>query len=299
MICRGWGCAVAISLYGANRFACFLLLALGAAAWGNEESSADRRLALILEDQASLEELAEEGATEEHLLARAQRIAERYESFLERNPDHLYGWILCGKFLRSIGADGRALAAFRKAGALDPDLAVVQHQKGVILADLGEYRAALPFLLRAVELAPDEPAYREDLGRFLIGFGDGLEADGALERGRAIELAAESFGEAFRRDPGDFQRGWQWAETLGDVVPPDWVAVAEAWETVLSLAGSRAEREASRLQLARALIEAGETERAREYLAPVETPLLDGSRQALVERIGAKSAVSPAGREEP
>ncbi len=160
------------------------------------ETEADRELAAILRQEAALDQAAEEGAGEESLLLMAQQVASRYEDFLRKNPSHVYGWILCGKFLRSVGADGRALAAFRKADELEPDIPVVHQQMGVILADQGEYRVALPLLLRAVELAPEQPVYREDLGRFLQMYGKRLEADGVLEEGRAAVLAEEAFQEA-------------------------------------------------------------------------------------------------------
>lgn len=249
-----------------------------------QETAADRELMSILEMQAALMDASEEGAGEETLLLRSQRIAERYEGFLRRNPDNLEGWILCGRFLRSVGADARALAAFRKARSLAPDLAVVHELMGLTLADLGEIEAAMALLLRAVELDPEEPVYREDLGRLLRRHGARLEKEGALEEGRSPVLAVEAFEEAFRLSP-NFQKGWQWAESFADVPEPDWPGAAEAWRETMVLADSLAEREAVRLQLARALVEAGEVEEARDHLDPVETPSLQNSRKQLLKRI--------------
>lgn len=249
-----------------------------------QESVADRELLGILEMQAELVEASEGGAGEETLLIRSQRIADRYEGFLERNPDHLHGWILCGKFLRSVGADARALAAFRKARSLAPGMAVVYEQMGLTLAAMEESEAALGFLLRAVELDPEEPVYREDLGNFLMRFGDKLETEGVLEPGRALILASESYGEAFRLEPG-FDRGWLWAESLGDLPKPDWEETAGAWAQVRELAVSEVEKEAARLQQARALIESGDQNEARILLEPVETPALRSSREQLLQRL--------------
>lgn len=268
----------------------FILLGLhcfatGFAADGAGESLADRRLASILEDEKALVEASAEGAEADELLALAGDVARRYEAFLKENPDHLYGWILCGKFLRSIGADDRAFAAFRKADALSPDLAVVQSQLGLILADKEAFRPALAYLLRAVELAPAEPAYRHDLGDFLTRFGASLEEDGVLEPGRSGQLARVAFGEAFRLEPDSFERGWRWAETFADLPGTDWEAAASAWEEVHAAAGSLPEKEASRLQIARAWIEAGDPARAEEWLAPVETSALTDTWRGLRNRV--------------
>jgi len=248
------------------------------------ETFADQRLAEILEAEFKLQEEAVEGAGEESILVRAQEIADRYKNFLAENPDHLYGWILCGKFLRSIGADRRSFASFQKADSLSPDLPVVQRYLGLIAADMGDFRLALPYLLRAVELDPEEPVYRDDLGLFLVRFGPQLEADGALAGGRGPALALQSFEQAFRLDPASFERGWRWAEAYADLPEPDWEATALAWETVFQLSDTIAEREACRLQMARAWIEFGDMDRARQWLDPVQSEVLQHSWQNLKDR---------------
>ncbi|MBC2600721.1 tetratricopeptide repeat protein [Puniceicoccus vermicola] len=246
-----------------------------------DESVADQRLIEILASERDLVAAAVQGVGQDGLLVRAQDIARSYESFLADNPDHLYGWILCGKFLRSVGADNKAFAAFRKANSLQPDLPVVQQQMGLVLADLGSYEAALPFLLRAVELDPEEPGYHDEIGIFLIKYGSQLEVDGVLGEGRASALALESFETAFRLDPDSFERGWRWAEAHADLAEPDWEATAMAWQRVLPLAQTVPEREASRLQISRGWIEAGKPERAEEWLEPVETEALQASWEQL------------------
>jgi len=259
----------------------------GSPALGEEEgeTAADRRLAEIVEAEYELNLAAQEGIGEETLLLRAQELANRYEDFLEENPDHLYGWILCGKFLRSIGADQRAFQAFRKAESLGDGIAVVQRNLGLIAADLGDHRLALPYLLHAVELEPDEPVYRDDLGLFLIRFGPELEADDVLGEGRARTLALDSFASAFRLAPESFERGWRWAEAHADFREPDWEAAALAWQRVFPLAATNPEREACQLQIARAWIEAGQPAKARKWLDPVETEVLKPTRNELLRRL--------------
>ncbi len=249
------------------------------------ESIADQRLIGILKAEAEMLEASREGLGREGLLVRAQDIARSYESFLADNPNHLYGWILCGKFLRSVGSDARALAAFRKARSLNPDLPVIHQQMGLILSDQEAYEAALPFLLQAVDLAPEEPAYHNDLGVFLVRFGPNLEEDGVLGEGRASALALESFEKAFRLDADSFERGWRWAEAHADLPDPDWEATARAWQRVISLARTPAEIEASRLQISRAWIEAGKPDQARPWMEPVETEALQSSWEQLRARL--------------
>lgn len=250
------------------------------------ESVADQRLMEILQAEYELIQASNEGVGQDGLLVRAQDIARSYESFLADNPEHLHGWILCGKFLRSVGNDSQAFAALRKADSLQPDLPVVQQQLGLVLSDQGAYEAALPFLLQAVELEPGEPIYHNDIGVFLVQYGPNLEEDGVLGEGRAAALALESFETAFRLDPQSFERGWRWAEAHADLPHPDWEATALAWEKVIPLAQTIPEREASRLQISRGWIEAGQPGRAEEWMAPVETEALQASWKQLRERLG-------------
>ncbi len=250
-------------------------------------TEADRRLAAIVEAEGVLMDSYRRGElSEASLLARAQGIADRYESFLRDNPEHLYGWILAGKFLRTIGADQRAYEAFRRANDLDPEVAVVQQQLADILVGEGRHEPALGLFLRAVQLAPEEPVYQEDLGTFLLRFGPELEADGAVEAGRAPILASRAFRRAYELDPDNFDRAYRWAQSLEERTDPDWPAIAAAWEGLIPLPETRAGREAVRLQVARAWLRAGETGRAREWLAPVRTEPLRATWEGLREEAG-------------
>jgi len=260
------------------------------------ESIADQRLEEILIAQQELIDAAESGVGDDGLLVRAQDIARSYESFLADNPDHFYGWLLCGRYLRSIGSDTDALAALRKADSLRPDTPVVQRLIGQVLADQEIYEAALPFLLRAVELDPDESTFHDDLGVFLVRFGPDLEADEVLGEGRASALALESFENAFRLDPQNFERGWRWAEAHADLPEPDWEANALAWQQVLPLADSQIEREATRLRISRAWIEAGDPEKAQPWMDPVETTALKPSWERLQKKLEENLQLSDGGK---
>lgn len=254
---------------------------VSAAASDAAESVADRRLLEIIEMEKGLRERAASGVGEQSLLVEAQDIAERYERYLKDNPENVYAWLLAGKFLRSIGADRRAFSAFARADELEADLPVVQQQLGQILAERGQYQTAQAYLLRAVDLAPNEARYHEDLGLFLVTYQDQLEADGVLEDGRAMELAHEAFRKAHELDPGNFERSWRWAESFADLAHPDWKRAAQAWREAHSLAATTAEKEASRLQLARAYLEAGDPKNASVWLGPVETEALRSAREEL------------------
>ncbi len=60
-----------------------------------------------------------------------------------------------------------AIAAFDKALEVDSSLAYVWNDRGTCYRDMGDYQSALKSLLRAVELAPDNPEYLYNLGETL------------------------------------------------------------------------------------------------------------------------------------
>lgn len=276
---------------------CFFLLVGLCAAGGQSaderdqrETPADRRLLSIIEHEQRLQQRAEEGASEETLLLMAQEIADRYERFLADNPNHPYGWILAGRFLRSIGNDPLALAAFLRADQNTPGQAAVQQQIGQILAESGDYELALPYLLQAVEISPDEPTYHQDLGLFLMTHGTFLEQDGVLTKGRSRTLANEAFSQARKLDPNNFDRWWQWAESFSDLSEPDWEGSVSAWEETLKHTSSTIQQEAVWLQLARSNLKLGNWKDAEKWLdKEITTPALQANWKKLREQYEAST----------
>jgi len=264
-----------------------LLFFTGEQVWGTNavETPADRRLLAIVEEEQKLQERAAAGAGEETLLLMAQEIASRYEQFLADNPNHPYGWILAGRFLRNIGNDTLALAAFFRAEENTPGQAVVQQQIGQILAENGDYELALPYFLQAIELAPKEATYHEDMGLFLVSYGKLLEVDGVLESGRAEELRRDAFDTARQLEPDNFDRWWRWAESYTDRKEPDWPGSIKAWEKTLEQAKTTIQKEGVWLQLARSNLMAGNKDSAEKWLnKEITTPALQQNWETLREQ---------------
>jgi tetratricopeptide (TPR) repeat protein len=146
---------------------------------------------------------------------------------LERFPDYALGWLLIGDALARAGHhnaaaialgralqgqsasaalahrvgqgfvalrdSGRAIAAFRKALALDPDLASAWYSLGVALEDVRDYPEAAEAYRAALRLRP---------GFHEAAFNLGIALQGA---GR-IDEAMDAYAEALRIKPASFGR---------------------------------------------------------------------------------------------
>ncbi len=88
-----------------------------------------------------------------------------------------------------------ALAAYKDAERMEPDLADAHYGEGLALYQLQRHAEAEPALLRAVELDPEQALYHVYLGRVL----------GRLDR---LEEAVEVFRRATVLEPIDPQ-GWR------------------------------------------------------------------------------------------
>lgn len=102
---------------------------------------------------------------------RARAYKEAYaeaESAARLMPSSPKPWLLLGE-TAALAADGpRAENAFRKALALQPDRWQTQAALGDVLVNLDREKEALPFLERAVQLAPQEAQALYALGRTLL-----------------------------------------------------------------------------------------------------------------------------------
>ena len=121
--------------------------------------------------------------------------------------------IVRGNRAQRAGQFREALAFYQKAVELDPQNPLAHHNLGAALGRAGDHRRALHHLQRSLELNPSSPHARFDLAT-------------ALSRVGRLELAADQFSRALEIDPSDlearFRRAMVWAhlgrrqEALGE-----------------------------------------------------------------------------------
>lgn len=252
---------------------------------------ADQRLARIVAQQNAIyADLADSvdqplDAEQENRLA---NIAAQYDSFLTAAPDHLYGHILYGKFLRDVGENEQANVIFLRANQIDPNVAVVKQQIGNYFAETGDYVIALPYFLATVELEPDAPIYNYQLGELIHQYRDYLIDDGAYERDTLDREMLRAFRRAAELEPDNANYRFRYAEAFFDLQTNRWEQALEVWQSIAGNNLSQRERDVVRLQTARVLMELDRLDAAHEQLAAVTNPALwdtrDELRQQLADR---------------
>jgi len=259
----------------------------------NGTTLAAQRLASILEKQSQFLKNASvptQPLAEEELTRQAQEIVSAYESYLSDNEKDVHALILYGKFLKRMGQPRQAAGLFLEADKADSKLAVVKQHLGNYLVEEGRPADALPYLLKAAELEPEEPVYHHQLGTFLFLFGEDLTKLGITTMQTNAETMHKAFETASRLSPQNFDYGLRYAQSFFDVSKPNWQKAMGVWKRLRLLANGRpaAEKEYLSLGEARVLIESGRPREARAILKNVKSPSLRSTRENLFKRLDQK-----------
>jgi tetratricopeptide (TPR) repeat protein len=261
----------------------------GASGEAPVDTYADFRLERLIEDEARLlAEFRRRGGEIAQLEKerRLRALGERYRLFVEDNPDHLYGRIIFGKFLRLVDDRERAHEQFRAADRLDPEVAVVKQQLGNYYFEKGEVTEALPYFLAARELDPEVAVYQYQVGEALAQGREALVEAGTYTRETVDRRMLAAFARAAELAPSvrDFQM--RHAEAYFDVATPDWERALALWEGLAKGSDDEAEQAVIALQKARVLLELGRAEEARALARSVSQPALEQSRQRILDMAG-------------
>ena len=224
---------------------------------------------------------------EQELTRRAQQLLSAYESYLEDNPRDVNGLILYGKFLRRMGQPRHATGLFLEADKIDPRLAVVKQNIANYLVEEGRLADALPFLLKAVELEPNEPIYHHQLGTFLFLFKEdlvNLDIASAQTNDRSMH---EAFRTASKLAPDNFEYKLRYAQSFFDLSDPDWNKALEIWRELRKQDQNRftAEQEYLALGEARAMVQLGRVKEANAILQTINSPSLRATKESLIKEL--------------
>ena len=252
-------------------------------------SMAERRLEQIyarqLEVQAQLER---SGAS--YSLGERDRILNEvftaYHSFTLDHPEYVYGFILYGKFLRSVDQAKMANIKFAQANQLDPHIAVVKQQMGNYLVETGDFELALPYFVAALELEPNQAIYNYELGELLSVYRSEFIEQAQMPAEVLDEQMLASFQRAAELEPENEHYQLRYAEAFFDAESvQQWNRALAQWEYVESQSESDLDADIAALQKARVLIQLNDLAQARETLMDVQRPSLESSRQELLTNL--------------
>ncbi len=253
--------------------------------YGNKQSLADLELAKIVEMQDVFFAQGKNWS-EAELTRQAQVIVNRYESHITENPKDFDALVLFGKFLRKNGQANLAMGYFLEADRLNPNVAVIKQQIGNFLTEQGKPLDAFPFFLMTVRLSPREPIYHYNLGDFIFLFEKQLTAIEKSSESDLCNLMHESFREAARLAPHNFDFQLRFAQSFFDLENPDLKHALNAWIALHEGFGHRSEKEIDYINLckSRILLEMERYEEAISLISRVRTTSLDKEKKALWDK---------------
>lgn len=260
---------------------------------GAGSAAATRRLAEIVARQRAVLGAARAGGDRvvaEDFRPRLQALVSDYEALVGAHPEFAAGWAAYGLFLcePEIRDERTALALLFKANGLDPDLALVKNQIGVLLAESGRVLEALNYFLAASDLAPREPLYHFQIGLLLD------EAREVFERSRAWtpevvdRTILSAFSRAVELAPERSDYAYRAAEAYNTLHTPRWAEAVAVWARLEERLKGDLEVQTVRLQRARALWKLGLAGDARDLVATVDHRELAAQRGRLLEEFDAE-----------
>ena len=257
------------------------------------ETMAEKTLRDIVERQKAAlarAEAAGDDLNEAQFKAEMQQIALSYDVLLQGSPDFVPAYVSYAQLLDRVGMAKEAVALLLKANKLDDRIPLVKNQLAKHLAEDGKPLEALPWLVAATDLAPNEPFYHHHLGTLLHEARDDFLAAGQFTRPALDKAMLAAFRRAAALEPDNFGYAYRAAEAHYDVEQLDWAAALKEWAALEERAKPGVEKETIRLHAANVLLKQGDRERAGAMLALVTEPVLAKQKQTLLDQLAAAPA---------
>lgn len=268
-----------------------LLLPFALVLSAGAETLAERTLKDIVARQKNIFQRAE--AEKEHLdeawlRGELQSVINSYDVLIQKNPDFAPGYVAYGLLLGKVGMTREAVGILLKANQLDSDIPVVKNEIARHLIEDGKPGEALPWLMAAIKLAPDEPLYHYHLGKLLTEARDDLIGTGQFTRAKLDAAMLEAFQRAAALAPDNMAYTYRAAEAYYDLETPQWEAALQAWSALEEKARPGLEQQTVRLHAANVLIKLGRREHAQALLNTVTEAPLQKQKQTLLDELAAK-----------
>lgn len=110
-----------------------------------------------------------------------------YEEAIKRDAENWRYFLNLGLARKKLNQAEQALAAFRRAAALNPESTSANKETGEALAKAGEFAEAKPFYEKAAGLSPDDPDAQYNLGVCLVNLGASEAALSLFEKTVALK----------------------------------------------------------------------------------------------------------------
>jgi tetratricopeptide (TPR) repeat protein len=257
------------------------------------ESLATRELRTVVEKEkliwAHLEGRADDLMEQRRAQAEFRAVADTYEKIIRDKPDFAEAWAAYGLLLSRLGERENAMRSFVRANKLNPNIPMVKNQMGNYLTEDGEYSEALGYYLMAIELDESQPLYHYQLGSLLAAYRDFFIDDGTFDRATIDAKMQAAFLRAAELAPDEWGYVYRYAESFYDLGKPKWEEALAEWQKLEKRAAEGMETQVVLLHEARVLAELDRADEASTILESVSEPVLQQSKQTVIEQLDQKS----------
>jgi tetratricopeptide (TPR) repeat protein len=267
-----------------------LLLAAGPVA---AETLAERNLKDLVARQKNIFARAE--AEKDHLdeawlRGELQSVINSYDVLIQKSPDFAAAYVAYGMLLGQVGMTREAVGILLRANKLDAEIPLVKNELARFLAEDGKVADAVPWLMAAIELAPQEPLYHYHLGKLLADGRDDLIATGHFTRAALDKSMLDAFRRGAELAPDNFAYAYRFAEAYYDLEKPQWEEALKQWSALELRAKPGVEQQTIRLHAANVLIKLGRVDHARGLMITVTEPVLQKQKQTLLDELAPAGA---------
>ncbi len=257
------------------------------------ETLAERQLKALVQREKEIWETlntATNDADVETLKPKLRDVAASYDNLISNNPDFTAAYVAYGLLLSRIGERKASVSIFLQANEIDSKIPIVKNQLGNYCIEEAKYKEALPYYLEAIELAPEEPLYRYQLGTLLTEFMKFFIVDGTFTREAIEKQMHEAFQKAAELAPSDFAYTYRYAESYYDLTEPQWEEALTIWERLEEMAPTNLEKQTVQLHRANIYLKQERFLGARSLINKVTEPTLTSNKQALLDELNKDDA---------
>jgi tetratricopeptide (TPR) repeat protein len=216
---------------------------------------------------------------------RLEPVEKAYKEFLDRNPGHTRARLAFGSFLNDVGREDDAKLQWEKARELDPKNPAVWNNLANYHGHNGPTTNAFACYEKAIELAPNESVYYQNLATTVYLFRRDATNFYGISEQQVFDKAMALYRKALSLDPENFPLATDLAQTYYGIKPPRVKEALAAWNDAAKIARDDIEREGVRLHLARWYRTAGDLAAARRELTVVTNEMYTTTKSNILRAL--------------
>lgn len=214
-----------------------------------------------------------------------QSVINSYDILIQKSPDFAPAYVAYGMLLGQVGMTREAVGILLKANQLDKEIPVVKNEIGRFLAEDGKLVEALPWIMAALDLEPQQPLYHYHLGKLLIEGRDDFIKTGQFTRASLDKAMLQAFARAAGLAPTNFAYAYRHAEAYYDLEAPQWDDALALWRKLDAGVETPLEHQTLRLHQANVLLKQGKPAEARALVDTVTEMTLAKQKQTLLDQL--------------